>query len=277
MYKAIPFSAMSAVAGWMGDLTIPSVHLRKMLFGLYARVYGCKLEEAEQPIERYASFGDFFARGLRPGVRQIARVDGLVAPSDGTLLHCGSLRGEDMLYPQQVKGSLYALEELIGAEAAARFQSGVARDNSAVYYCTIYLSPGDYHRFHAPARLQIAATECIPGERLSVAPWMMRQVPKLLCMNKRVAINGRWKFGQLSMVPVGAANVGTIEMAEVARERTVVACGTELGRFRLGSTVVLVFEGPRDMEWRVQPGARLALGEPIIATRRASWWGAWWK
>ena len=106
---------MSCLAGWMGSLRITSETLRKYLFGAYSKVFGCNLEEAAKPIEAYESFSEFFSRSLKRNSRKIERINGLVNACDGTMLHCGELNpiGSEMIYPEQVKGSLYPLNELI--------------------------------------------------------------------------------------------------------------------------------------------------------------------
>ena len=259
---------MSSLAGWIGNMKIESLSLRKKLFGLFSKVYGCNLEEALRPLEAYETFGEFFARPLKPDARTIEKVNGLVSVCDGTLLHCGQLTGKvGGIYPEQVKGSLYSLKDLIGEEVAAE----TFNSEKSFFYCTIYLAPGDYHRFHAPAKIKVKSIEKFSGEVLSVAPWMMKLVPKLLCMNERVAINGRWQYGFISYVPVGAANVGSIVINPELRENTVVETGKELGHFELGSTVVLIFEAPSNAKWKVSPGDRVQLGKPLVEVPKRFW------
>ena len=268
LYKAFPFSAMSSFAGWIGNMKIESLTFRKQLFGLYAKIYGCNLEEASKPLEAYESFSEFFSRPLKPGVRRIERVDGLVNACDGTLLHCGQLSVEEGIYPEQVKGSLYPLKDLIGEEAIRNISS---KPGKSLYYCTIYLAPGDYHRFHAPAKMKIESIKIFSGEVLSVAPLMMKLIPKLLCMNERVAINGKWQHGFISYVPVGAANVGSIVINPEIEPKKLIETGKEIGHFELGSTVVLIFEAPTNSEWQVFPGDRVKLGKPLIKIPKRSW------
>lgn len=261
---------MSSLAGSMGNMKIESVGLRRSLFGLYAKVYGCNLEEASKPLEAYESFGEFFARPLKAGARKIESCNGLVNACDGTLLHCGELNGTDMetVYPEQVKGSLYPLKELIGEETVKGI---VKKPGTSLYYCTIYLAPGDYHRFHSPAKMRIESVEKFSGEVLSVAPIMMKLVPKLLCMNERVSISGRWKHGFISYVPVGAANVGSIVIDSNIEKGKMIKTGSEIGHFELGSTLVIVFEAPSGSSWKCTPGERVKLGTPLLEIPNKSW------
>lgn len=273
MYKAFPFGPMSSFAGWIGNLKIHSEILRKYIFEIYAKVYGCNLEEAAKPLEAYESFGEFFARSLKPNSRKIERVNGLVSACDGKILHCGELSlsniNSDSIYPEQVKGSIYSLNELIGSDAVKKISCKLGK---SLFFCTIYLAPGDYHRFHAPTNMKIDSVQPFSGELLSVAPWMMKYVPKLLCMNERVAINGRWKHGFISYVPVGAANVGSIVIEPQIKSSSTVEVGKEIGHFELGSTLVLIFEAPSGSLWTVAPGDQIKLGKPLLKVPSKPWW-----
>lgn len=263
---------MSSFAGWVGSIKIESVELRRAFFGLYARAFGCNMDEARKPLESYETFSDFFSRPLKKNARKICNVNGLISACDGTLLHCGQLNvnGADPVFPEQVKGSLYEVSELIGSEASQNIKESPGK---SLFYCTIYLAPGDYHRFHAPTKIRVDSIKPFSGEVLSVAPWVMKAVPKLLCMNERVAINGKWKYGHMSFVPVGAANVGSIKIKSDVNEKSVLSVGSEIGHFELGSTLVLIFEAPKDSQWIVNPGEKLKLGQPLFKVdSQRPWW-----
>lgn len=248
--------------------------LRKSLFGAYARVFGCNMSEATKPLEEFSSFGEFFARPLKPGSRNFEEVDGLVSSTDGKVLHCGQVHFDDSgsAFPEQVKGSLYKLSDLIGTEAAMRFSNNSGR---SVYYCTVYLAPGDYHRFHAPTKLEVESVASFSGEVLSVSPIMMKLVPNLLCMNERKAVNGTWRHGRISFVSVGAANVGSVVLNESVQPSAKLRTGDEIGRFELGSTVVYIFEAPSSFTWKVQPGDKIKLGQALFAKSKPDnkWFG----
>lgn len=238
--------------------------MRRLLLGSYARVFGCNMSEASKPIEEFSSFGEFFARPLKSNARSFENIDGIVSSTDGKVLHCGQVHFDDSgsVFPEQVKGSLYKLSDLIGPEAA---QSFARRKDRSIYYCTVYLAPGDYHRFHAPTAIKIDSVESFSGEVLSVAPLMMKLVPNLLCMNERKAVNGTWKHGKISLIPVGAANVGSIVLNDGIKASAKISTGDEIGRFELGSTVVYIFEAPSNFSWKVNPGESVKLGQPIFA------------
>lgn len=270
LYKAVPFSAFSSLARWVEKQEISSIFLRKVLLGTYASVFGCNMDEATKPVEEFKSFGEFFARPLKEGVRTIQSVNGLVSSTDGKVLHCGTVQFDETgsVFPEQVKGSLYRLSDLIGQEAADKFAKDKTKN---IYYCTVYLAPGDYHRFHSPANIKVESVAQFSGEVLSVAPVMMRLVPNLLCMNERKAVNGTWKHGRISIIPVGAANVGSVAINDNVKPAQKIATAAEIGRFELGSTVVYIFEAPSNVEWKVSPGSSVKLGEPLITIPCAKW------
>lgn len=275
MYKAVPFSAFSSLAQWIEKQEISSPFWRKLLLGTYAKIFGCNMEEATKPIEEFKSFGEFFARPLKESVRTFKAVNGLVSSTDGKVLHCGRVQFDEAgsVFPEQVKGSLYRLSDLIGKEAADKF----AKDkNKAIYYCTVYLAPGDYHRFHSPANIKVESVAQFSGEVLSVAPIMMRLVPNLLCMNERKAVNGTWKHGRISIIPVGAANVGSVVLNDNIKPAQKIPMAAEIGRFELGSTVVYIFEAPPNAQWNVSPGSSVKLGEPIITVPCSKWSSKLW-
>lgn len=270
MYKAFPFSAFSSIAQWVEKQEIKSTFMRKILLGTYASVFNCNMDEATKPLEEFKSFGEFFARQIKPESRHFEKINGLVSGTDGKILHFGKVHFDEAgsVFPEQVKGSLYKLSELIGLDAA---QSFAKSKNRTIYYCTVYLAPGDYHRFHSPAQIKVDSVVPFSGEVLSVAPIMMRLVPKLLCMNERKSVNGRWKYGRISFVPVGAANVGSVVINEDVKNDKKLKTGDEIGRFELGSTVVYIFEGPSNFQWNVSPGQSVKMGEPIISATKSFW------
>lgn len=159
-----------------------------------------------------------------------------------------------------------------------------------LYFCVIYLSPGDYHRFHSPAPWVVELRRHFRGELYSVAPSIASRLPNLFVVNERVALLGRWRHGFFSMTPIGATNVGSIQIhfdrnlrTNVHAERQLagsyteatyhaasrllggqpLAPGDEMGCFRLGSTVVLVFEAPESFRFHCHAGDRVRVGEAL--------------
>ena len=231
--------------------------------------YGVDMSEAaDSDIAAYKSFNDFFTRALKPGARPLAQAD-LVCPVDGAISQYGRIRGAQIY---QAKGHDYSTRALVGgdAELASRFDDG--------HFATLYLSPKDYHRIHMPCAGRLVRMLHVPGELFSVNPTTARGVPGLFARNERVVCVFEGEAGPFVMVLVGATIVGS--MATVwhgvvnpprpgqVREwryddQTVeLAQGAEMGRFLLGSTVVLLFQtGGLQFNPGWMPGGAIRLGE----------------
>lgn len=162
--------------------------------------------------------------------------------------------------------------------------------NSQLFFTVIYLAPGDYHRFHSPAAWVVEKRRHFMGELFSVSPYMAKRLQNLFVLNERVSLLGRWKHGFFGMVPVGATNVGSIllnfdkdlrtnvrgrrqppgtfteavytKASSVLRGKPL-RPGEEMGGFCLGSTIVLVFEAPKDFAFDVQAGQKVKVGERL--------------
>lgn len=230
--------------------------MRKLAYRVFARAVGANLDEVERPLHEYTSLGDFFTRGLRHGARTIDSTHGVViSPCDGVVAAVGEAVDGALV---QAKGRHYRLEELLADEVFAERLTGGA-------YTTIYLSPRDYHRVHAPMDGRVVSCDYIPGALWPVNPLVASRRDNLLARNERVVIRMTSETaGDFAVVMVGAAGVGNIRLAASlnapepdsaalrhAGERhraeidVAVKGGDELGSFRLGSTVVLVFEPGR--------------------------------
>jgi phosphatidylserine decarboxylase len=270
LYRTIPLSCMTAVAGKIASWQVP-VMFRKPFYGAFAWMYECDLNES-LPLETYPTFNDFFTRRLHNGLRPISDAT-LVSPADGKIIALGKL-GEGDFYPEQVKGVRYPLKQLLKSQ----YEEFIRKRSSGreLYYCSVYLAPGSYHRFHSPVeKFAVRSIEHIPGEVLPVAPWVMRLIPGLVSLNERAVIGGSWKYGQMYMVPVGATNVRSISLRwpkyqKVISER--LPKGQEIGQFEMGSLVILVFEGPKDFSWLVEPGSWVKYGVALGDSRKSSWW-----
>jgi len=238
----------------------------------FVRKYGVDLSEAvESDPAAYASFNDFFTRALKPGARPLARAD-LVCPVDGTISQFGAIEHDQVL---QAKGHRYSTTALVGGDhaLAERFHDGT--------FATLYLSPKDYHRIHMPCDGTLVRMIHVPGSLFSVNPVTARGVPRLFARNERVVcVFESDLFGLFVLTLVGATIVGSmatvwhgvVNPPRVRRvrewqypERAVrLKQGEEMGRFLLGSTVVLLFP-KRALRFnpRWQPGATIRLGEAM--------------
>lgn len=235
--------------------------------------YQVNMDEAAQPdITQYASFNDFFTRALKPGARPLADA-AFVCPVDGAISQLGHIEGDQIF---QAKGHRYSTQALVGGDAAlaAQFQDGE--------FATIYLSPKDYHRIHMPSSGRLRRMMHVPGDLFSVNPATARGVPGLFARNERVvcvfdmpAASGAVPQ-QFVLVLVGATIVGSMAtpwhgVVNPPRPGTVrewtyddpklsLKQGEEMGRFLLGSTVVLLW--PKNTialsaAWEAGQGVRL--------------------
>jgi phosphatidylserine decarboxylase len=216
----------------------------------------------------YASFNEFFTRALKPGARPIegdARV--LASPVDGTLSQCGAIADGQLL---QAKGHLYSLDALLAGAASA--WSARFRDGS---FATIYLAPYNYHRIHMPTTGTLADAWYVPGRLFSVNQATAAEVPNLFARNERIVLLFNGECGPFAVIFIGALNVGsmaTVWHGDVtprwSRRATALPLpapaqrtlqrGAELGRFNMGSTVILLF-GPD----AVVLSAQLAAGQTM--------------
>lgn len=235
--------------------------------------YGVDMSEAAEPdLTRYLTFNDFFTRALKPGVRPLAQAD-FVCPVDGRISQLGAIDGEQLL---QAKGHVYSTTVLLGGDVteAARYRDGS--------FATIYLSPRDYHRIHMPCAGRLRSMVYVPGDLFSVNPTTARGVPGLFARNERVVCLFDGAHGPFALVLVGATIVGSMAtvwhgVVNPPRARHIrrwdytaqqpsieLQAGDEMGRFLLGSTVVLLF--PKDTlrfapDWA--PSRPVRLGEAM--------------
>jgi phosphatidylserine decarboxylase len=231
--------------------------------------YGVDMAEAAQPDPAaYATFNAFFTRALREGARPLAQAD-WICPVDGAISQFGAIEGEQIF---QAKGHHYSAMALVGGDA----QLARAFDNGS--FATIYLSPRDYHRIHMPCAGRLKSMIYVPGDLFSVNPVTARGVPGLFARNERVVCVFDTEHGPMVLVLVGATIVGSmatvwhgvvnsprpgrIQRWDYTGEQAVeLAQGEEMGRFQLGSTVVLLFPqsaGVRfNAQWRHAGAVRL--------------------
>jgi phosphatidylserine decarboxylase len=226
-------------------------------------------EAAESDPYRYGSFNEFFTRALKAGARPIASDHAAIAsPVDGCVSEAGTIDRGRLL---QAKGRDFGLTELLASQPwAGRFEGGS--------FATIYLAPFNYHRVHMPLRGELQETVYVPGRLFSVNAVTARYVPGLFARNERVLTLFETAFGQFALVLVGALNVGSMStvwagditpaarrvVTRIAAPPTTLEKGAELGRFNMGSTVILLFE-PNRVRWhpQVHAGSVVRLGQSL--------------
>ena len=232
--------------------------------------YGVNMSEAANAdITSYATFNEFFTRALKAGARPLADAD-LVCPVDGAISQFGAIV-KDQIF--QAKGHHYSSTALVGGDAAlgALFDDG--------HFATLYLSPRDYHRIHMPCDGRLTRMIYVPGDLFSVNPTTARGVPGLFARNERVVCVFESAQGPFVLVLVGATIVGSMAtvwhgVISPPREgkihewryeiELVLKQGEEMGRFLLGSTVVMLFpKGPLAFNPAWAPGGAVSMGEAM--------------
>ena len=267
----VPQQLLSRCTGWLARLRRP-VWLKNRAIGAFVRHFRVDMSEAEEPdVRAYPCFNAFFTRALKEGARPIAPAD-VVCPADGTVSQLGTI-SEGLIF--QAKGRYYSTEALLGGDAAraARFVRGM--------FATIYLSPRDYHRVHMPLDGTLTATTYVPGRLFSVNPTTADNVDRLFARNERLVCHFDTPAGPMAMILVGAIIVAGIETVWSGQEappprriahRDYLATpvnveldrGEEMGRFKLGSTVILLFpQGSVRWDPQYAPLVSTRLGEKL--------------
>jgi phosphatidylserine decarboxylase len=267
----IPKQALTAFAGWVASSQWGGVTTG--IIDRFVRRYNVNMREAANPeTASYKSFNAFFTRPLRGDARPLAAA-AFVSPVDGAISQCGPIAGDQVF---QAKGHSYSTRALVGGDAAlaAQFQDGE--------FATLYLSPRDYHRIHMPCAGRLTRMVHVPGDLFSVNPTTARGVPGLFARNERVVCVFEGDHGPFVLVLVGATIVGSMAtvwhgVVNPPRPGTVrewtyemgsitLAKGEEMGRFLLGSTVVMLFpQGVMQFNADWTPTRPIVMGEAMGA------------
>ena len=269
LFMVTPHHAVSRVVYFITRLRGPQVG---PMINWFVKKYGVNMDEAEEPeIDYYQTFNEFFIRPLKHDIRPIAAGENTLAcPCDGTVSQSGPVRAGAIM---QAKGRGYSALELLGGDKAmaAEFADG--------NFATIYLAPYNYHRVHMPADANMQRMIHVPGRLFSVAPWTVEEIPRLFARNERLACYFETKAGPMVMVMVGAMNVAAIETVwsglvtppmgkkiseyDYSHTHKEISKGAEMGRFNMGSTVILLTT--RQVEWlpNLAPGKTVKMGQPI--------------
>ena len=267
----IPKQALTALAGKFASAKVGNATTAVIRW--FVQRYQVNMAEAANPdITSYATFNDFFTRALKDGARPLAQAD-WVSPVDGAISQFGRIE-KDQIF--QAKGHTYSTTALVGGDAAlaAQFQDG--------HFATLYLSPKDYHRIHMPCDGVLRRMIYVPGDLFSVNPTTARGVPGLFARNERVVCVFDTARGPFVLTLVGATIVGSMAtvwhgLVNPPRPGTLwersygddapkLAQGTEMGRFLLGSTVVMLFPaGPMQFNAQWAPGGAIRMGEEMAA------------
>ncbi len=257
------------VTRWHGPLVQPMIRA-------FVKAYKVDMSDAViEDIAAYPTFNEFFVRALKPEARPIVEhPQALASPVDGTVSQAGNI-GFNHLF--QAKNHCYSVEDLLGGDRllAKLFEGG--------RFATIYLAPYNYHRIHMPIDGRLKKMIHVPGRLFSVAPWTVRAVPRLFARNERVVCLFSTPSGPMAMVLVGAINVAAIETVwhglvtppkgkkitefDYDHSEKTLSRGEEMGRFNMGSTVILLTTEKVQWGSQLQPGQSLRMGEMIGAWR----------
>ena len=273
----LPKQALTALAGAFATARLGG--LTTGVIRWFVGRYGVNMEEAADPdIGSYASFNEFFTRPLKPDARPLAPAD-FICPVDGAISQFGAIERDQIF---QAKDHRYSTTALVGGdrELAAQFEDGS--------FATLYLSPKDYHRIHMPCDGRLLRMIHVPGELFSVNPVTARGVPGLFARNERVVCVFGSARGPFVLALVGATIVGSMATAwhgvvnpprpgrlrewRYEDRQVHLRQGEEMGRFLLGSTVVLLFP-PQTLtfnkDWSPQRAIRLGekMGEAVVPAR----------
>lgn len=268
--KLLPRNALSRAVGKVARSRVPAP-LRLAAMRAFAARYRVDLSECDS-LRTFRTFGEFFARPLRPGLRPIAPGDDvLVSPVDAVISQVGRAVDGRLV---QAKGLDYEVAALVAdAGLAHLFRGGP--------FATLYLSPRDYHRIHSPLGGRIRGYRYVPGQLWPVNPASVRGIPGLFTVNERLVTILETPLGACALVAVGATVVGRIRafydpsvpVSNLPRARPVardysapipVEKGQELGAFEMGSTVILLCQAGRvELRADLAAGARVRVGEAI--------------
>ncbi len=274
----LPKQALTRFAGWVAGARMGG--LTTAIIRRFVARYQVNMAEAANPdIAAYPSFNEFFTRALKPGARPLADAP-LICPVDGAISQFGRIQGEQIF---QAKGHDFSCTALVGGDAslAAQFRDG--------HFANIYLSPKDYHRIHMPCDGRLTRMIHVPGDLFSVNPVTARGVPGLFARNERVVCVFEGEQGPWVMVLVGATIVGSMATSwhgvvnpprpgsvrewSYAPGQVSLKKGDELGRFLLGSTVVMLFPASQGLQFNPawqgeslgQRGSAVRLGEAMAS------------
>lgn len=279
--RALPLNIIGITAYYAGSLPIPKP-LRPSVYKSYCSCVGCDVREVSGNLRDFRSLSEFFARQLAPESRPVDSTATMVIPCDGTVVAAGPVGAYGTI---EVKNVKYRIRDLLGAgerEPLAVTSVAVAdREESGarLWYTVLHILPGQCHRFASPASWHVSESRRIGGYLL----WLNPAINGLYTENERLAMLGEWDHGLFCMTAVGAAGRGSLvlenevesfrpqlrpthkKMSRTAyREPQKLSPGQQIGGFKLGSAIVLVFEAPeQSFKFHVESGDGVRMGEKL--------------
>ncbi len=242
----LPKNHLSYLVGILVHLPLPSFVWTPVI-KVFAKVYNINLEEAEKPVDQYKSLGEFFIRQLKPGARPVGQT-AVLHPADSVITQAAVMSGGRLI---QAKNKTYFINDFIFD------QKGLEIFNEG-FFLTYYLCPTDYHRVHSPVDGVIQKVVHIPGALWPVNQWSTENIDEMFSINERIYVEIKTANGIVGVVFVGATNVGQIELSfdseirgnqfkltePLVKEGLTIPIkkSEELGLFRMGSTVVMLYQ-----------------------------------
>jgi phosphatidylserine decarboxylase len=263
----LPKNLLSTLVGKLVSYKRPKWFVKKSVT-IFAQIFKIDSTQALKPINEYENIQEFFARKLKHNARSIDKNNNvLISPCDGYISQLGKINNQTLI---QAKGKNYTLLALLkNKDLAKEFING--------YYCTVYLSPKDYHRFHMPINGNIYKTIYYPGYLWPVNFWSVNNVNELFCQNERTVSLIKSESNQvLAFIAVAATMVGKISLTytqiqdrkahkfiEQSHENICLAKGEELGKFMFGSTIILLFNQNMISKFAKTQGEAIKMGEKL--------------
>lgn len=269
LFTILPHHFISRVVFYLtrikGPLVTPAIRW-------FIKAFRVDMSHADiQDIRSFPTFNEFFVRSLKPEFRPVVGgAQELASPVDGTVSQCGDIMNDHLF---QAKGQFYSTEDLLGGDAL------LARLFSGGRFATIYLAPYNYHRIHMPIEGRLKKMIHVPGRLFSVAQWTVRAIPGLFARNERVICLFSTPSGPMAMILVGAINVAAIETVwhglvtppkgkkvseyDYEHSQKSYTKGEEMGRFNMGSTVILLTTDKVQWSQLLTAEKTLLMGESI--------------
>ncbi|XP_062360708.1 phosphatidylserine decarboxylase proenzyme, mitochondrial isoform X3 [Cinclus cinclus] len=259
LYKSVPTRLLSRAWGRLNQVELPT-WLRKPVYSLYIWTFGVNMKEAAvEDLHHYRNLSEFFRRKLKPQARPVCCVHSVISPSDGKILNFGQVKNCEV---EQVKGVTYSLESFLGpristeemhfsqAPTGNSFQQQlVTKEGNELYHCVIYLAPGDYHCFHSPTDWTVSHRRHFPAVGATNVGSIRIYFDQDLHTNSPSYSKG--SYNDFSFISNN--NKEGIPMRK----------GEHLGEFNLGSTIVLIFEAPKDFKFNLKAGQKIRFGEAL--------------
>lgn len=270
----------SRITGRIFNIEIPHSY-RLYVYNFFIKYLNINKEEIKYPIESYKSLGDFFSRYIREDTRPIGDLNeySIVSPCDSEIVDFGELTSN---YLNNVKGIKFNIKTFLGSDMIKKYND----DSTSFYYAIFYLSPKKYHHFHAPFNFKYKIRRHISGEVFPVFQGMFKIINNLFDINERVILSGEWKGGHVYYAAISAYNVGNIKIVNdedllTNNLRTQLSymggdintkiydhykdleIGDEVGEFKVGSSIIVIFENKKNFKWNVKPNQQISVGERI--------------